>query len=574
MGVSQSQTVLDLLPASGSAVPKRKQGSSNQAMFDVALKSASASVAQTSRKDSLPKQDVAATKAEVKGKAVPQNGKEVPEKVHQSQIDHSDSAAKPEKNKVESHVSNHDDSAVDASEDNHSTNSQRESEFAADQEKDSSGSEVSSAEDGPDTKANGADQSDSEGQSVSRVNQSDSEGHPVAGADQSDSEGHPVTGTDVTEVALSPLTEKELSALLADLKSGELTGEEFLAKLERVLESEGVSLDDLKKLMEDNDLLSGEKFDALLNDPEAFLALLQQVVQPESELSSQLKDLGVQADVIARLSVAINNRLQQDAAPRFADVLKAEANSSQQTGSLVSRLLQEQGSSKGAEAGFDKERLFEQLLAHKAADVSGKTSGFSGVLLKDGGGSNLLGAAGFGAASGNPVSGAEGLQGLAQRAALSTQPQNLPQLPVLRGLPGQPGATEALNERIMMMRSKGIQTAEIRLDPPDLGSLEVRVRVSGDATTIQFHSPNPNVREALEAQVNKLREMMEGAGVNLGQVDVSDQSLSDNSEAAFASSGGASDGKNSLEGEHSGSDDGVVTGGVTQSGIGLVDYFA
>ena len=561
MGVSQSQTVLDLLPASGSAVPKRKQGSSNQAMFDVALKSASASVAQTSRKDSLPKQDVAATKAEVKGKAVPQNGKEVPEKVHQSQIDHSDSAAKPEKNKVESHVSNHDDSAVDASEDNHSTNSQRESEFAADQEKDSSGSEVSSAEDGPDTKANGVDQSDSEGQSVSRV-------------DESDSEGHPVTGTDVTEVALSPLTEKELSALLADLKSGELTGEEFLAKLERVLESEGVSLDDLKKLMEDNDLLSGEKFDALLNDPEAFLALLQQVVQPESELSSQLKDLGVQADVIARLSVAINNRLQQDAAPRFADVLKAEANSSQQTGSLVSRLLQEQGSSKGAEAGFDKERLFEQLLAHKAADVSGKTSGFSGVLLKDGSGSNLLGAAGFGAASGNPVSGAEGLQGLTQRVALSTQPQNLPQLPVLRGLPGQPGATEALNERIMMMRSKGIQTAEIRLDPPDLGSLEVRVRVSGDATTIQFHSPNPNVREALEAQVNKLREMMEGAGVNLGQVDVSDQSLSDNSEATFASSGGASNGKNSLEGEHSGSDDGVVTGGVTQSGIGLVDYFA
>lgn len=551
MGVSQSQTVLDLLPASGTAAPKRKQGSSNQAMFDVALKSASASVAQASGKDQLAKQDVAASRAEAKGKAVPQNGKELPEKAQRAQRDQAESLSETEQVKPESKSSAEDtSSAVNKLDDTRSDQTSADSDASTDPENKDSESEVASS------------------------NKDERESGLPAGAEvKDDTEDAVASTTDFADdIALASLSEKELSELLSELKSGELSGEEFLAKLERVLESEGVSLEDLKTLMVENDILSEEKFDQLLNNPEAFIAQLQQIMQPGSDLSAQLKDLGIQADVIARLSVAINNRLQQDSVPRFADILKAEANTTQQTGSLVSQLLQEQGSGKDADAGFDKDRLFEQLLAQKAPD---KTSGFAGLVLKDGGAaSGLLGSSGLGAAVGNAVSGAEGLQGLAQRSGLNAQAQNLPQLPVLRGLPGQPGATEALNERIMMMRSKGIQTAEIRLDPPDLGSLEVRVRVSGDSTTIQFHSPNPSVREALEAQVNRLREMMEGAGVNLGQVDVSDQSLSENSDGTFASSGGSSGGKGDADGESANSDEGAVAEGVTQSGLGLVDYFA
>ncbi|MDX1397305.1 MAG: flagellar hook-length control protein FliK, partial [Oceanospirillum sp.] len=209
----------------------------------------------------------------------------------------------------------------------------------------------------------------------------------------------------------------------------------------------------------------------------------------------------------------------------------------------------------------------------KTADSSSKVSGFSGLLLKEGGAvsqglSSAIAGANIGAASG-----AEGLHSLAQRAGLNAPGQNLPQLPVLRGLPGQPGATEALNERIMMMRSKGIQTAEIRLDPPDLGSLEVRVRVSGDTTTIQFHSPNPSVREALEAQVNRLREMMEESGLNLGQVDVSDQSLSDSSDGSFAEGRGSASGSGSGD-DGADSELAAQNSSVQQSGLGLVDYFA
>lgn len=544
MGVSQSQTVLDLLPASGSVAPKRNQNSStNQAMFDVALKSASSSVAQASGNDKLAKQDVAANNAEAKGKAVPQNGKEVPGQSQKAEL------------KRQDNVSARGTASVDQDAVNESQGSQQDTVSQKVQQDDGKANSVVGDEA---AKQNANSEAEDLGSEAGAVVSVDSEQQAA------------VAEGDSSVIALA---EEDLNQLLNELKSGDLSGEDFLAKLEQVLETQGISLDDLKALMEENDILSADKFDQLLSDPEALIAQLQQAIKPGSDLSAQLKDLGLQADVAARLSAAMSSRIQQDSAPRFVDVLKAEANASQQAGNLVSQLLQEQGAGKDAEAGFDKDRLFEQLLAQKTADPSAKASGFAGIMLKEGVGSNLLGTAGVGAGAA-AVGSAEGLQGLAQRAGLNAQAQNLPQLPVLRGLPGQPGATEALNERIMMMRSKGIQTAEIRLDPPDLGSLEVRVRVSGDTTTIQFHSPNPSVREALEAQVNRLREMMDGAGVNLGQVDVSDQSLSENAEEAFASSGGSSGGQGDSEADGAASEQGAIAGGVTQSGLGLVDYFA
>lgn len=208
-------------------------------------------------------------------------------------------------------------------------------------------------------------------------------------------------------------------------------------------------------------------------------------------------------------------------------------------------------------------------------NTAGKASGFSGLLFNESGLSQVRN---LSSVSGAPLtgSGAESLHQVAAQRLSPTVSQPLPQLPVLKGLPGQPGATEALNERIMMMRSKGIQTAEIRLDPPDLGSLEVRVRVSGDTTSIQFHSPNAGVREALEAQVNRLREMMESAGVDLGQVDVSDQSLSERSDSQFAAQSNDGGSGHSADGHVDADNEEALTMSVSSGAhaIGMVDYFA
>lgn len=86
-----------------------------------------------------------------------------------------------------------------------------------------------------------------------------------------------------------------------------------------------------------------------------------------------------------------------------------------------------------------------------------------------------------------------------------------------------PEFNSALNERIMTMVNGELKRAIIRMDPPELGALEVRVQVNQDQTNIQIVSNNPQVREALESQSVRLREALAEQGMNLAQLDISHQ---------------------------------------------------
>ncbi len=79
-------------------------------------------------------------------------------------------------------------------------------------------------------------------------------------------------------------------------------------------------------------------------------------------------------------------------------------------------------------------------------------------------------------------------------------------------------------ERVMWMSSQGIQEAEIHLDPPELGPLQVRVSVVNEQAHVSFVVQHSTVREALDQNAMRLREMFDGEGINLADVDVSDQS--------------------------------------------------
>ncbi|MGH1485039.1 MAG: flagellar hook-length control protein FliK [Cellvibrionaceae bacterium] len=84
--------------------------------------------------------------------------------------------------------------------------------------------------------------------------------------------------------------------------------------------------------------------------------------------------------------------------------------------------------------------------------------------------------------------------------------------------------SEAVAERVMWMSAKGIQEAEIQLDPPELGPLQVKVSVTNEQTQVSFVVQNASVRDALDQSAMRLREMFEAEGLNLTDVDVSDQS--------------------------------------------------
>ena len=90
-----------------------------------------------------------------------------------------------------------------------------------------------------------------------------------------------------------------------------------------------------------------------------------------------------------------------------------------------------------------------------------------------------------------------------------------------------PGWSKDLGEQIVWMNNKAIPAAEIRLNPAHLGPISVRIDVNQDQATILFTAQHMEVKEAIEASIPKLREMLGTQQLNLVNVNISQNSTSD-----------------------------------------------
>ena len=107
------------------------------------------------------------------------------------------------------------------------------------------------------------------------------------------------------------------------------------------------------------------------------------------------------------------------------------------------------------------------------------------------------------------------------------------------GVPQQVGGKGwdgAIADRVMWMVQGEQQFAKLKLNPPNLGPLEVRVSVSHDQASVSFLAQHAAVREALEAALPRLREMFEQQSMQLVRADVAD-SGAQRGDAAHDSSG-------------------------------------
>ncbi|MDW6001511.1 flagellar hook-length control protein FliK [Vibrio mangrovi] len=97
-------------------------------------------------------------------------------------------------------------------------------------------------------------------------------------------------------------------------------------------------------------------------------------------------------------------------------------------------------------------------------------------------------------------------------------------------------AADQLSERVQMMMSKNLKNIDIRLDPPELGRMHIRMNMTGDAATVHFTVATPQAREALEHSMPRLRDMLSQQGVQLGDTSVQHQG-SGNQQQGYAASG-------------------------------------
>ncbi|WP_085648522.1 MULTISPECIES: flagellar hook-length control protein FliK [unclassified Pseudomonas] len=88
----------------------------------------------------------------------------------------------------------------------------------------------------------------------------------------------------------------------------------------------------------------------------------------------------------------------------------------------------------------------------------------------------------------------------------------------------QNGWTEEVVNRVMYLSSNNLKAADIQLQPAELGRLDIRVNMVPDQQTqVTFMSAHPSVREALDGQMHRLRDMFNQQGMGQVDVNVSDQ---------------------------------------------------
>lgn len=71
-----------------------------------------------------------------------------------------------------------------------------------------------------------------------------------------------------------------------------------------------------------------------------------------------------------------------------------------------------------------------------------------------------------------------------------------------------------------------IQSADIRLDPPELGPLRITLQMQDGMAHAMITSPHAQVRQALEQSLQQLQQQFAENGLTLGQADVGDQHAS------------------------------------------------
>lgn len=160
----------------------------------------------------------------------------------------------------------------------------------------------------------------------------------------------------------------------------------------------------------------------------------------------------------------------------------------------------------------------------------------------------------------------------AMQTTVSAPPAQAPVVRVETPL-GQPGWGREVGETLTWMASSNKQQADLVLNPPQLGRIEVSMVVEGDQLSASFASANAAVRETLENSLPRLREILAEAGITLGDTHVGAESRH---EARFSNARAQHAAANA--GRDSGfvPQDGLGAGSPWHSGAGrgMVDVFA
>ena len=286
------------------------------------------------------------------------------------------------------------------------------------------------------------------------------------------------------------------------------------------------------------------------------LPQIGQVVSALKSISKERTELSPQPSISKIALSATQSTLNQEAAVPAGvsqkNILSEEAN--------LSVALQQGDDASNEDMEFNLDKLLQDKTLSKQASQQSATSG-----LRD---------AAVAIAPTTHQTGPQAVATPAQNLSANQLPPHLQSM----GLSPQSTQTqwgEALGERVSFLVNHKLNNAEIRIDPPHLGKLDIQIQVKDDAATITIHTQHAQTRDMIESASARLREFLQEAGYSSVNVDVSHQEQSMQRDMAQQDSQSISDdqgGDQSASAEEGASSSSEIMSVMMDNG--RIDYFA
>lgn len=193
------------------------------------------------------------------------------------------------------------------------------------------------------------------------------------------------------------------------------------------------------------------------------------------------------------------------------------------------QLAAQQGNAVSAQQAALDPSLTAQSLAMNAP-IAATKAGSTDMLLKAGAGTAALSGLGKAGAKedskestlAQQIASAAGVQGTATTGSAPTRAeiqaaQQAP-LQLTKEL-----ANEQVAEKVQMMMSKNLKNLDIRLDPPELGQMKIRMTMNNDVANVHFTVSSQQARDVIEQTLPRLREMLAQQGMQLADSSVQQQ---------------------------------------------------
>jgi len=127
--------------------------------------------------------------------------------------------------------------------------------------------------------------------------------------------------------------------------------------------------------------------------------------------------------------------------------------------------------------------------------------------------------------------------------------------------------TSDFTDKVRWMISSNIHKADMKLNPKNLGTIEVSISFANDQANIHIAAQNSVAKDLVEGSLGRLRDMLDTAGVNLADVDVSQHSNNQESRYQHDDAGYS----NHHESDYNADD--FVSETIIERRNGLIDYY-